>query len=166
MQPPDAAAPGRPAYAFDFSFNKERQDDIIGRLDAWNRSHTPNHEANRDARFAEEPIQLYALDPEGNLVGGLIGQTHSLREGLAVNILFVDESCRGRGLGRELMQRAEDEAYRRGCRYARVATASHQAPGFYERLGYTRYGTLENFPPGVTFCWYAKRLAEPASGER
>ncbi len=166
MGPADAAAPGQPAYAFDFSFNKERQDDIIARLNDWNRSHTPNHEANSDGRFAVEQIQVFAFDPEGNLVGGLIGQTHSLREWLAVNILFVDESCRGRGLGRELMKRAEDEAYRRGCRHAMVATGIHQAPGFYEKLGYTRYGTLENFPPGVTFCWYAKRLAEPASGER
>ncbi len=166
MRPSDAEAPGRPDYAFDFSFNKERQDDIIGRLNEWNRSHTPNHEANSDGRFAEEQIQLYALDPEGNLVGGLIGRTHDPREWLGVAILFVDESCRGRGLGRELMKRAEDEAYRRGCRYAQMATGSHQAPGFYEKLGYTRYGTLEDLPPGVTFYFYTKRLAEPAGSER
>ena len=158
-----AAEPG--PYTFDLNLNQERQDDIIARLDVWNKTHTPNHEANRDERFTEEPIQLFALDSEGKLIGGLIGQTHSLREWLAISILFVDESSRGRGLGRELMKRAEDEAYHRGCRYARVATGRHQAAGFYERLGYTLYAELENFPPGVTFCWYSKRLAEPESGE-
>jgi ribosomal protein S18 acetylase RimI-like enzyme len=46
------------------------------------------------------------------------------------------------------MNEAEAEAIHRGCRGAWLDTFSFQARGFYERLGYSIFGTIENFPPG------------------
>jgi ribosomal protein S18 acetylase RimI-like enzyme len=43
---------------------------------------------------------------------------------------------------------------------ARLATSNFQAPGFYERLGYSLYGKLENCPPGETAYYYWKELAD------
>ena len=48
----------------------------------------------------------------------------------------------------QLMNDAEREAIRRGCRGAWLDTYSFQARGFYERLGYTIFGTIDNYPPG------------------
>jgi len=43
---------------------------------------------------------------------------------------------RGRGVGRELMDRAEIRAREGGCHSAWLDTFSFQARGFYEKLGY------------------------------
>jgi ribosomal protein S18 acetylase RimI-like enzyme len=45
-----------------------------------------------------------------------------------------------------------------GCRYARLATGNYQAPAFYQKLGYTLYGTLEHCPPGETAFYFWKLL--------
>jgi len=49
-------------------------------------------------------------------------------------------------------------ASQRGCRYARLATSDYQAPEFYPKLGYTRYGALANCPPGETVSYFWKPL--------
>ncbi len=33
-----------------------------------------------------------------------------------------------------------------------------QAPGFYERLGYTIFGTLEDYPPGHSRFFFRKTV--------
>ncbi len=86
-------------------------------------------------------------DPNTNeVLGGLWAETMYFR--LHVDLLFVPESLRRTGIGRRLMGDAEAEAIRRGCRGAWLDTYSFQARGFYERLGYTVFGTIEDFPPG------------------
>ena len=151
-------------YSYSLNLNQTNQEDIIKRLDKWNRIHTPNWSDNNAVRFKAEQLSLYVHDSDGRLIGGLLGTTHSVRGWFDINVLFVEEANRGCRLGSALMRHAEEEAYSKGCRYARVATGSHQAPGFYEKIGYTLYGSLENFPHGVTFCWYKKRLQVPESG--
>jgi GNAT superfamily N-acetyltransferase len=84
----------------------------------------------------------------GSLAGGLLGFTHW--NWLFVSHVWLPEALRGRGLGRELLLRAEREALARGCRHAHLDTFSFQARGFYESLGYEVFGALEEFPPGHT----------------
>ena len=67
---------------------------------------------------------------------------------LHVDLLFLPESLRRNGIGRQLMKDAEREAIRRGCRGAWLDTYSFQARGFYERLGYKIFGTIDDYPPG------------------
>jgi len=55
---------------------------------------------------------------------------------------------RGAGLGRRLIKQAEEEAVRRGCRGVWLDTFSWQARGFYEKLGYSVFGTIDDYPPG------------------
>jgi GNAT superfamily N-acetyltransferase len=52
--------------------------------------------------------------------------------------LVVDESARGQGVGRALVQRAEDWARNRGCRRIRTApnTSRQQYHQFYRRNGF------------------------------
>ena len=67
----------------------------------------------------------------------------------------------GQGTGRRILIAAEEEALRRGCRYAWLDTFSFQARGFYEKLGYSVFGTLEDYPAGHSRYFLRKTLGEP-----
>jgi GNAT superfamily N-acetyltransferase len=90
------------------------------------------------------------------MAGGLIGETYW--NWLHIELLWLEEGLRGRGYGQRLVIMAEDEARRRGMKHAYLNTFSFQAPDFYERLGYQRFGTLEDFPPGHKRHYYRKDL--------
>ena len=92
---------------------------------------------------------------DGVLVGGLSGV---ISWGwLFVDALWVDEAARGQGVGRMLMARAEAYAGEQGCHAAWLD--SFQARGFYEALGYSVFGALEDYPGGQTRYFLRKRLA-------
>lgn len=117
----------------------------------------------RLADFNQSKTQRYdlkalviALEDDGEVVGGLWGRT-SL-DWLFVEMLFVPEKLRGRGLGTELMTRAEAEARRRGCHSAWLDTFEFQARGFYERLGYSCFAELPDYPVGSSRYFMKKAL--------
>jgi GNAT superfamily N-acetyltransferase len=97
----------------------------------------------------------------GEIIGGLWGNTMFGR--LHIDILFVPETSRRAGIGRRVMGDAEAEAIRRGCTGAWLDTFSFQARGFYEKLGYTVFGTLDNQPPGHSRFFLKKTFATPPS---
>jgi ribosomal protein S18 acetylase RimI-like enzyme len=142
-------------YIFDQSISQEREDYITDQLVAFNEAHTT---AIAGEVYEPLPLHLYVLDREGSVLGGLVGRTHSIPSWFEISVIWVDERVRHRGLGRRLMEQAESEARQRGCRYARLATSDYQAPAFYQKLGYTLYGTLENCPPGETVFYFWKAL--------
>lgn len=88
--------------------------------------------------------------------GGLWGQTG--RGWLFVELLGIPEALRGAGLGARLLREAERIAAARGCIGAHLDTCSFQAPVFYEKLGYTRFGTVPDHPRGHARHLYARRL--------
>lgn len=129
-----------------------------------------DHKADRDlilaklAAFEEaaagpldiKPLAVLIKDAAGATVGGLIGR--SLFRWLIVELVFVPERMRGRGLGAEVMARAEAVARERGCLGIWLDTYSFQAPGFYEKLGFERFGQVDGHPPGSTRFFMRKRL--------
>lgn len=76
---------------------------------------------------------------DGAVVGGLNAIVHW--DMLLIHQLWLDESLRGKGMGRELMLKAHAEGLKRGATKALLDTNDWQAPGFYEKLGYTVFGT-------------------------
>lgn len=80
----------------------------------------------------------------GELIAGLIGYTHW--EWLFINILWVKESCRGQNLGTKLVMEAEKLAKERGCFGSHLDTFDFQAPGFYKKLDYRRFGEILDCP--------------------
>lgn len=91
-------------------------------------------------------LAIVLRDAGGTIYAGLHG--HSWGGCCEVKVLWVAEGHRGRGLGRRLLQAAEDEALRRGCTQVVLTSHSFQAPGFYERLGYRRLATIPDYPRG------------------
>ncbi len=71
---------------------------------------------------------------------------------------WVDEKLRGKALGRALMAAAEDEARRRGAKVMWLDTFSFQARPFYEKLGYTVFGTLAMGQPDMERYFLSKAL--------
>jgi predicted N-acetyltransferase YhbS len=126
------------------ALTKETQDAIYGMLRAYNRASSPRFYAARDLpENAPRPLNVVALDEQDNIVGGVIAETQFAW--LKVSYLVVATEQRNRGMGRRLMEFAEQEATTRGCRYAYVDTMEYQAPEFYRKLGYQLAGKLDDW---------------------
>lgn len=101
---------------------------------------------------------IFLKDEANTVVGGVI--VSFLWNGMAINSLWVDETLRGQGWGRKLMDMAEKEGIKRGCTVAYTDTFTWQAPGFYKKLGYSEYGKIDNFPPGNSLTYFKKGLKQ------
>jgi len=102
-------------------------------------------------------LAVLISDPDTEqVVGGLLGRT-SL--GLFfVDLFFIPAALRGQDLGSRALGMAEDEARRRGCVASVLYTISFQAPEFYERLGYRRFGEIACLPAGTSRVFLSKPL--------
>lgn len=96
------------------------------------------------------------LRDKSKVVGLLSGYT--IWDWLFVDTLWVSEKQRGKSMGKALLERAEDEARKRGARNAYLYSFSFQAPGFYRKLGYKEFGKLKGFPKGHSCHWLTKAL--------
>ena len=105
----------------------------------------------------EMPVHIVAREGEA-VVGGVTAVAFPDFGWLAIDRVWVAASHRGRGLGSELVRRAEDEGRRLGCRHARLETLEIQAPEFYRRLGYVEYGRLEGSVGEVAEIFMRKEL--------
>jgi GNAT superfamily N-acetyltransferase len=101
------------------------------------------------------PVVL-VIERDGELIGGLSG--YSLYGWLCVEVLWVAEPERRQGLGRALMSEVEALALKRRCAGIYLDTFDFQAPGFYEKLGYRKYGQLSNWPGGHQRLCYCKMI--------
>ncbi len=107
-------------------------------------------------------LAIVLRDDAGAVAGGLLGAT--VWGWLHVKELWVADRCRGQHWGAKLMALAEDEAVARRCHHAFLDTFDFQALPFYERLGYTVFGSLNDFPKGHVRYFVSKRLAERLDG--
>ncbi|HET7231115.1 MAG TPA: GNAT family N-acetyltransferase [Longimicrobium sp.] len=124
--------------------------EVVGNgLDAFNLAQAGEYEYT--------PLRLFARDENGAIAGGLLADVYF--RWAFVKILWVDERLRGRGLGVELMRRAEAEARELGCTGIWLDTFSFQAPEFYRKLGYDEFGRLDDYPPGFSRHFFRKMLA-------
>lgn len=101
-------------------------------------------------------LGIYLEDASGNKIAGIICDTHG--NWLFIHYLWVDESQRGKKIGKQLLLKAEEEAKKRGCKYAFVDTFDFQAPGFYIKQGYTEVFKLEHYPISGARFYYTKEL--------
>jgi predicted N-acetyltransferase YhbS len=140
--------------------DETRRDLILKNLRSFNDSQSHWHQAIR--KEGAQPLDVFALDDDGNILGGLIGETYW--GWLAIDYLWVVDVHRSNGLGSLLVLEAETVAIeKRDCQWSKVSTFSFQAPSFYENLGYDIAGQLDNYPPGETMFWLKKTLPTPSN---
>jgi GNAT superfamily N-acetyltransferase len=77
-------------------------------------------------------------DYDGRIVGGAAATLSA--DSLYLDIVWNDDTIRGQGHGRAMMEMIETEARRRGARDSWLYTMSWQARPFYEKLGYVCVG--------------------------
>ena len=116
----------------------------------------------RDVGFLEERIVEFNYQKTGITDGVLLASfvrdgTGAIEAGIygwtgggtcEIRDLWVREGSRGRGLGKQLLLAAEEEARRRGCRQMVLDTHSFQAPGLYRKMGFAEIGRVTDYPRG------------------
>jgi len=107
-------------------------------------------------RQPENHICIVARDGHGRVRGGLQGVIVGVW--LAIDLVWVEDDFRGRGVGSRLLAEAEATARARGCQWSILATFDYQAPDFYRARDYVEYARMENFPRGHTRFQMRKSL--------
>ena len=92
------------------------------------------------------PLNIVEYDENGRMIGGILGGTYW--GWMYVDILWVHEDHRKKGIGSKLLSQAEKEAALRGCHHVHLDTMSWQAPEFYRKHGYEVIGILPDIPKG------------------
>jgi GNAT superfamily N-acetyltransferase len=103
-----------------------------------------------------QPLTVFLRKPDGAIAGGLLGELYW--GWLHISILWIDESYRGQGYGDRVLQTAEAEAVKAGCRAIHLDTMSFQARPFYEKHGYQVFGQLDDLPVGHQRIFLWKKL--------
>ena len=105
---------------------------------------------------ATEYIRLNARDAHGSVVGGIraVVTLYWLR----IEVLWVDEAARGRGIGSRLLAEAERLASEMGARNAALETFEFQAPRFYQKHGYEEVARLEGYAKGFYLALMKKTI--------
>ncbi|MFC4654278.1 MULTISPECIES: GNAT family N-acetyltransferase [Rheinheimera] len=91
-----------------------------------------------------QPLGLKQMTPSGELTAVLAGRTFGLW--FYLESFWLAEEERGQGLGSLMLQKAEQIARQRGCRFVVLDTLDFQARPFYERHGYQLQWTQQNYP--------------------
>ncbi|VYU39737.1 GNAT family N-acetyltransferase [Clostridium tertium] len=128
--------------------SEEDKKEIFEELLKYNLAHIENKDV--------QELGIFLENEEGKKVAGLIGDTHG--NWLTINYLWVSEDIRGKDIGTEIIEKAEEEARRRGCKYVFLNTFSFQAEGFYLKLGYEKVFSLEEYPITGKRHYFIKNL--------
>jgi GNAT superfamily N-acetyltransferase len=100
----------------------------------------------------EETIVLKMTNGEGTIIAGCL-TTICTWDVADLDLLWVDERYRNRGLGSALIREAERIVREKGCHLMVLNTGDFQAEPVYEKHGYLLCGTVENNPRGHR--WYS-----------
>ncbi|MFB7714865.1 GNAT family N-acetyltransferase [Streptomyces sp. NPDC056105] len=148
----------RRMFRIETEVDKQRRDLLHFRLREANTAASAELRSLRGTPAEREvPLQVWALDENGEIAGGLDG--HTWATWLHVNLLWVDDHHRAKGLGSRLLAEAERIAHEdRACRGARVETWDFQAPGFYRQHGYELVCVIPDYPPGIKEFTLTKQL--------
>jgi GNAT superfamily N-acetyltransferase len=116
-----------------------------------------NYNTQHVGSYDGKPLILLLRDDAGQVLGGLRGNT--AWNWLYVEALAIAEPARGQDWGTQLLAAAEHEAAARGCHSAYLDTFDFQALPFYQKQGYTLFGTLDGFAGHHKRFFLQKRFA-------
>ncbi len=115
---------------------------------------------NKQAPFTQKQpciLKNYVIKDKEKIIAG-VNATIYYWKILYIDVLFVDESFRGKQLGSSLLQKVEDEAKAIGATLAHLDTFNFQAKDFYLKHGYEIFGVLTDCPPNHKRYYLKKSL--------
>ena len=131
---------------------EEDEELVEEKLDAIDSSIVPSDEGAKD-----EELIFKVADNEGNVIAGCLLEI-SRWKFAELDIIWVDEKYRKKGLASALIRAAEKTARERDCYTMILGTFDFQAKPLYEKHGYTLCGAVKDFPKGHVNYSMMKRL--------
>jgi len=104
--------------------------------------------------FDPQTVGFAAHNGDGAVVGGLYGWGQL--GWFFVKLLALAPEARKTGAGGRMLAEAEAHARAEGLAGVYLDTYEFQAPGFYEKMGYTEFGRLPAAGGHPQRIWYAK----------
>lgn len=102
-----------------------------------------------------------ALDDDGQVIGGVgIAEFDGIEKCAELQKLYLDDSVKGKGYGKELMRIAEDQARAAGYEnlYLETHTNLSVALKLYEKMGFHQIEKPCSTQHGTMNCFYLKKL--------
>lgn len=100
----------------------------------------------------ESLYKMFLIGEYGTVVakdGDAVIGVASIRSKNHISLLFVDEKYHRKGIGKALLQKLQEEFLPKGNPYLSVNASPYGIP-FYERIGFTRVGSMQE-ADGITF---------------
>jgi len=94
---------------------------------------------------------------DGKLIAGAMASMTAFKI-LYVSTVYVEESFRGQGIGRKLMDEVERQALQFGATMIRLDTFNWQGYEFYKKIGYQEVGNYKNEAENFSEHFFLKRL--------
>lgn len=147
-----------------FAFNQSLSEDILMTTN-YNKEDTNivckglfQHNVRNTQGFLKKPgfsINIY-LKESGRTVGAILCDTFNLC--MYIDVMWIDESYRGKGFGKSLILQAEKIAKDNGCVFSHTCTFTYQSPEFYKACGYTVFAKLDDYPNDIVEYFLKKKL--------
>ncbi|RJX75566.1 GNAT family N-acetyltransferase [Vibrio sinensis] len=109
--------------------------------------------------YHKEKMNWTVQDENGKLIAALTADL--LWEWIYIDELWVDDRCRGSGMGRKLIAKVEQYARDNHLSGLWLWTQSWQAEGFYKQMGFEEFTRFDNFPTGHSRIGLRKTLVPP-----
>jgi len=105
---------------------------------------------------AEVKFFVFAKNEDQKVIGGV--RATCFWNTLHIELLWLSEECRGKGIGKQLIDSTENFAKEQNCEKVFVETTSWQAKPFYEKVGYIHIATINDRPKGHASHYLTKDL--------
>ena len=135
-----------------FSDKLENMEFLGRRLEEFNGRFSDKQVLYKD----QKEFGFYAYEDD-KIIGGICGNT-DMGNWLYIDMLYMDDKHKGKGIGRALVKEAENFARQHGCVGMHLTTYCWQAKGFYEKLGFEEFGKLNDHPLGAVRHYMKKQF--------
>lgn len=110
-----------------------------------------------NAAYMEEGRDFsYCIEEDAEILAGIVAS--SLFDTVEVEYLCVRKECRGKGYGRQLLEKVEEQAKEAGIRRIFLNTYSFQAPEFYKKMGYHQLFEIDPAFKSYSQFYFVKEL--------
>ncbi len=138
---------------------QEKHDDFTNFLNTkireYNDEHSLFHQESRQ-KDSILPLNLIVTDNKQQWIGGITAEVYW--GWVEINKFWFSKDYRGRGIGGQLLDKAEKTAKEMGATRALLTTYEFQARTFYEQRGYQVVGEIKDYPPGSSYYTMVKLL--------
>ncbi|MGE8035996.1 GNAT family N-acetyltransferase [Lysinibacillus sp. NPDC093692] len=137
----------------------EKHDDFTTFLNTkireYNDEHSPYHKESRK-KGSVRPLNIIVTDLQQQWIGGITAEVYW--GWVEINKFWFSQEFRGKGIGGQLLAKAEETAKQMGATKALLTTYAFQARTFYEARGYQVVGEVKDYPPGRSYFTMVKTL--------